>query len=658
MELQLYIEDQRVELFKEETVSITDSIQNIRDISKVFTAFSKQFNLPASKTVNKIFKHFYNFNITDGIDSRYRLSAEIRLNGITFKTGKIRLDGVNMQNNSPQSYKVVFFGDTVELKEELGDDKLVVLNDLRQYDHRQSDILNGFITGLGVGGAASANRNITYPMISRETTYFYDSADTTSNDNLYHASIADIRSDLKPAIKMTDMIAAIESQYDLTFSSDFFGSDVFDELYIWGQREKEPLNFVENKRKVKFSDYTLTIGSDERPLATTSSITYTISIIFQTASAVPYSLSLIDLNSGKIYYQQSQIIGNVTTGAITIETTTPADIDLDIKIVADSTLVFTSISSKVEKFTDGVGGGLSTYTYPVASFLADWVFIQDELPDMKVIDLLTTLFKMFNLTVYKEDDVIVVKTLDDYLSSGTTHDITKYIDINKSKVNRFTPFSNIAFNYSKPVTQTSLSYLNNNGQVFGDLNYNQEDKFDGNSFTVGLNTEHSLLINLIDQNGGAESGVVLGLFTDPEDKPVKGAPYLFFNRYNDVTGFEVLVNGTYSSYNAPANTTSDGNHTLNFGSEFDEYDGVQNDNSLFSRFYEQYIVNSFDVKARIVNFTAQLPLQILSNYGLNDVFVIGNNSYFINSIKTNLITGKSDLELITKLNDYTASVLT
>ncbi len=658
MELQLYIENQRVELFKEETVSITDSIQNIRDISKVFTAFSKQFNLPASKAVNKIFKHFYNFNITDGIDSRYRLSAEIRLNGITFKTGKIRLDGVNMRNNSPQNYKVGFFGDTVELKEELGDDKLVVLNDLRQYDHRQGDILNGFITGLGVGGAASANRNVTYPMISRETTYFYDSADVTSIDNLYHASLADIRSDLKPAIKMTDVIAAIESQYDLTFSTDFFGSDVFDELYIWGQREKEPLNFVENKRKVKFSDYTLSIGSDERPLATTSSITYTISLIFQTASAVPYSLSLIDLNSGRIYYQQNQIIGNVTTGAITIETTTPSDIDLDIKVVADSTLAFTSISSKVEKFTDGVGGGLSTYTYPVASFLADWVFIQDELPDMKVIDLLTTLFKMFNLTVYKEDGVIVVKTLDDYLSSGTTYDITKYIDISKSKVNRFTPFSNIAFNYAKPVTQTSLSYLNNNGQVFGDLNYNQSDKFDGDSFTVGLNAEHSLLINLIDQNGGAESGVVFGLFTDPEDKPVKGAPYLFFNRYNNVTGFEVLNNGTYADYNAPANTTADGNHTLNFGSEYDEYDGVQNDNSLFSRFYEQYIVNSFNVKARMMTFTAHLALQILSNYGLNDVFVIGNNSYFINAIKTNLITGKSDLELITKLNDYTASVLT
>ena len=277
---------------------------------------------------------------------------------------------------------------------------------------------------------------------------------------------------------------------------------------------------------------------------------------------------------------------------------------------------------------------------------------------MKVMDLLSMIFKTFNLTVYKEGANIVVKTLDDYLSSGNTYDITKYVDINKSKVNRFTPFSNIAFKYSEPTTQTSLSYLNNNGQVFGDLNYNQEDKFDGTSFTVSTGSEHSLLINLIDQNGGAESGVVIALFTDPEGKPVKGNPYLFFNRYNDVTGFEVLNNGTYSNYNAPANTTSDGNHTLNFGSEFDEYNGVQNDNSLFSRFYEQYIVNSFNVKSRIVRYTAFLPLNILTNYGLNDVFVIGNNSYFINAIKTNLTTGKSDLELITKLNDYTASVLT
>ena len=52
-EVQLYIQDTRVDLFQDESISITDSIQNVSDISKVFTPFSKQFNLPASQ-VNTI----------------------------------------------------------------------------------------------------------------------------------------------------------------------------------------------------------------------------------------------------------------------------------------------------------------------------------------------------------------------------------------------------------------------------------------------------------------------------------------------------------------------------------------------------------------------------------------------------------------------------
>ena len=54
--LQLYIGTQRVDLFKDETVSLTQSIQNVKDISKIFTEFSKTFSLPASKVNNKIFR--------------------------------------------------------------------------------------------------------------------------------------------------------------------------------------------------------------------------------------------------------------------------------------------------------------------------------------------------------------------------------------------------------------------------------------------------------------------------------------------------------------------------------------------------------------------------------------------------------------------------
>jgi hypothetical protein len=73
--LQLYIGTQRVDLFKDETVSFTQTIQNVKDISKIFTEFSKTFSLPASKVNNKIFQHYYNFDIQGGFDARNKVAG-------------------------------------------------------------------------------------------------------------------------------------------------------------------------------------------------------------------------------------------------------------------------------------------------------------------------------------------------------------------------------------------------------------------------------------------------------------------------------------------------------------------------------------------------------------------------------------------------------
>ena len=119
-EVQLFISDTRVDLFQDETISITDSIQNISDISKVFTPFSKSFNLPASATNNKIFQHYYNFNIQDGLDARFQIDARIEINLVPFRTGKIRLEGVTMEDNKPNAYNIVFFGEPSSLNDIFG----------------------------------------------------------------------------------------------------------------------------------------------------------------------------------------------------------------------------------------------------------------------------------------------------------------------------------------------------------------------------------------------------------------------------------------------------------------------------------------------------------------------------------------------------------
>ena len=92
--LQLYIDSdydlnvttyQRVDLFKDETVSFTQTIQNVKDIAKIFTEFTKTFTIPASPTNNKLFRHYNNFDITNTFDARNRVDAKIELNNIPFK---------------------------------------------------------------------------------------------------------------------------------------------------------------------------------------------------------------------------------------------------------------------------------------------------------------------------------------------------------------------------------------------------------------------------------------------------------------------------------------------------------------------------------------------------------------------------------------------
>ena len=131
--LQLYIGTKRVDLFKDETVSLTQTIQNVKDIAKIFTEFTQTFSVPASSVNNKIFDHYYNFNIIDGFDARNKVAARIELNDLPFKTGLIALQGVDLKNNLAHTYKITFYGNTVNLKDILGADQLASLAELNQY---------------------------------------------------------------------------------------------------------------------------------------------------------------------------------------------------------------------------------------------------------------------------------------------------------------------------------------------------------------------------------------------------------------------------------------------------------------------------------------------------------------------------------------------
>ena len=64
-QVDLYVNGFRLDLFDDEEITINLSVQNIQDISKVFTDFTQGFTVPASPRNNEILQHYYNSNITE-----------------------------------------------------------------------------------------------------------------------------------------------------------------------------------------------------------------------------------------------------------------------------------------------------------------------------------------------------------------------------------------------------------------------------------------------------------------------------------------------------------------------------------------------------------------------------------------------------------------
>ena len=120
--VQLYINNQRVDLFDDEQIQVTSSVQNISDISKVFTDFSQTFTVPASPNNNAIFDHYYNNDVNGTFLAKERQTARIEINHTPFRRGKIQLEGAEIIQGEARSYRVTFYGDVVTLKDLFGDE--------------------------------------------------------------------------------------------------------------------------------------------------------------------------------------------------------------------------------------------------------------------------------------------------------------------------------------------------------------------------------------------------------------------------------------------------------------------------------------------------------------------------------------------------------
>ncbi len=716
---------ERVDLFDFEDININNSIKDARDIGKVFTEFTQEFKVPASKNNNKLFSHYYNWDISvGGFDARIKVPALIKINGVDYKKGRLTLKGSALNKNRAKNYSVVFYGETVSLKSLISDDKLKDLNTshLNQFEleYNSLNVRNAFINGYNLSGGSLVSNtgtdagDLCAPFISAQNYYFYDSTNgglnpiegVSESRNVSTTATTTPRgvtySDLKFGIRVYHIIKAIEETYGITFSTDFFSTTNLDfyDLYLFLSKEKG--GYAEDGGTVitDFDDFSLDSANELRPLTTwnqvrgsnTGSQEYTVAYTVQTAYANSlYSVTVT--NGGGITYIEQSGGGLSTTFSFDVQS--PASFsrqevvrNLEFKIQGENVGNFAqslSITRRTREYVAGSGFVITTVTsnYSLAGQPTKFN-ITGNMPDIKVIDFLTGLFKTFNLVAYYDNDKINVKTLVDYYDNGQSIDLTDYVDNNVANLNRTNLYSTINFEFEKPSTFAVLNSNEITSDEFGNERMNNLSQnpeifstlaFDGGTYNVKNKFEKIMYERMTNQTGGANTNVGWGWLVNKDQESVLTKPILFYGIKQQLSSAPsgntppVLISfdnldGTYTSltrYIRASNTRSYYSglsfveaQSINFGSEFDEFHQVENTTSLFKTYYEEYVEDIYNRRSRILKVKAFLPVSVVLRMTLDDEVTIGNRLYGINKMKLNLNTGKADLELMTR----TASKLT
>ena len=733
--VQLFIENEEVDVFQDGSITIQSSIKGVKDPGKIFTDFSKNFTLPASDRNNKIFKHYYNYAIIDGYSARSAKEARIEINSRVFREGYIMLEGVDLKYNRPYSYRVTFYGNLRFLREKLDNTKLSDLTFLKdfymEYKATGTDSVQDFLTtskDITDEFGTTHIQPLVVPLITHTDRLYYNE-DTTyygalNDGNLYYdaGTYPPVNptnglswDQLKPAIRVDIIIKAIEkllSETDETvsFSTDFFNTSNLDyyNLYMWLHQKEGKIGSEDDTGETLV--YTpvnvFTVGTANSYVSGTSVIG--MSAQFSNSSGVGTGATADRVNITVNNFRVESVLARFT--AVSSDTTTPYDLRIERNGVVYDTIPVAGNKKTVNDFVE-IDLDPGTYTFIIITksgspinfdsgfelrliaridrefdiSIPDIVrtgttlatnstgvfYTHLNMPDMTVLEFLTGLFKMFNLVAEVRNDsstqkTIVVKTLDDFYSSSLIEtDLTDKIDISTSTVNKALPYTKINFQYEDTGSLLAKQHGETLGQVWGGEDYDVADSRYKSEYTVKPPFGHMKFERLINGYDNVQTDIQVGFSVTKSNEDTTAGTQEKYNPYigKPVLFYPILISGetipylynsraaytTISSYFIPSNAVDvEISQTNHFGIENNEYDitGPGYTENLFEQYYKNYITSIFDQRARLTKLKAVLTNAFITKFSLADKVVVSGEKYFINKINVDIVTGKSDLELI------------
>lgn len=488
MTTELFIENYRLDITADLSALLNFSLDDIKDFSSRSTAWSKTIVLPGTSNNNKLFGHIFQIGQANDYNAAspnvgYNFNASQSADCIIFQDniqafkGVLRLLQINIIKGRIE-YEVSVFGKLAGLNVALSGGLLEDL-DFSAYDHTYNDIniVNSWDNPGGTG--------IYYPLID------YGTYSTNKHD-------WDIRT-FRPAVYAYEVIDKMFTAAGFRWSSDLFETPKFRGLVVPYNKKQLTKNlttlFTASKstpQTYNFPSGSVAIAFDVQngtgftPNGTNDVFTYngtvTTNVIFDyefQGTVVGFVFLTIWKNgegTGTVVDAQTAFSNPFTISGTVSASFSPGDtIEFRFEKLAPS---FTLNVAEWEATTQG--------GVPVPIVIGDTVNINDGLPkNIRQIDFLVSIVKMFNLYVYEDKldtSLIYLKPYINFYQNAHNSALDWTYKLNRNKAIKLKPMSELTakvykFKYKSDSDYYNDLYRKRYNEGYGDRTYDSEFEF-------------------------------------------------------------------------------------------------------------------------------------------------------------------------------------
>ena len=730
------LEYTKLDLSKDESILMKYTQKDLQDISKIFAPYSQNFNFPATPKNRMAFGFFGDTDIIK-INTDNKFKCKIYTDGVLNLSGFVILSELSYVNNVPDQFTGNFATSMVNLRDRIGEDSIKDLSDSSLTV--DWTFKNVFSLVKGIKNTLIDTVKATYfvPLISNNRVWSMDSTFPAGlKDNIsYNSSRTadDINliqsTELRPAVSFSTIIDLIIKKYGLSVTCPLFLRKEYSYLYVYCNNgsiytTKSTLLTIKNAfgNLAWYNDNLESSISDPKKYVATA---YPATNSFKVVRRYPANLSDIyytDFFNFKVNLTGVVVTGGsaVTEATVTLKRKTTGEalasgkfniennafnctlqvndnlfigneIEFEAHISFNQPLSWSNCEYRVEfnyYFKPFLSASQANYYYSsmtnnnLADIASTNIDLLKSLPDVKIVDFLSSFFKAFNISIFDtspNNENLFWLTPSDIQTAGQTYskatlNYTPYVDISSYKKSVPSEYNYYNFKHATSKYRSNVDYAKAALLEYGQVVNPSVKPTSAKEFKV--ETNFSLIVPVIIQGTNilthygftADAGEIIDT-GETRYKPNFGELTVFYSHGNKALtnsfGFKstnnsgVNINAKLDSHIKVAPWNKD-NDSFAF-SVLVDYDLNQYPINLYLKGYDSQTARLLDVNVLSQEYTFDLPSNEIylneattiqgagltpTGFRLQNEIIIGETRFTIVDANIDITTGKAQLTLL------------